>query len=157
VTRKRLLIAVSAVLGGAALLIPAASGAGPFHSNNGSTAYTPKINDSTGPTIQCTGAGVFTTTISAIVASGGSGVSAVNATDRVRVTAPLPGGAPGGVLNTIDLTDNDVAGSATFALPCPLPTQSTTVTFTFQPQNSGGQNNGTAGSVVATITNTLSQ
>lgn len=137
------------------LLVPAATGAGPFHSGSGTTKYVAKINGSTAPTIQCNAAGNFTTTVTARVDSPGSGsLTTDNQTDGVRVTV-----SPGSGSLLITAPNADVSGS--FTLPCPGAASSSQVTFTFTPcKNQGGtcntQTDLATGQVVATITNTAS-
>jgi hypothetical protein len=152
---------LGAALLAAVLLVPAATGAGPFHSGSGTTKYLAKINGSTSPTFQCTAAGTFNANVQARVDTPGSGSLTTNKdTDAVNVTVPPPAG---GSVRIIAPNQNF---PGTFNLPCPAPQQSTSVTFTFTPQictqKQGNiclvytDQNLAVGTVVATITNTAS-
>lgn len=147
---------LGAALLAAVLLVPAATGAGPFHSGSGTTKYVSKINGSTAPTLQCNEVGTFPATITARVDTPGSGtLETDNQTDRVRVTVSSP--ASGELI--ITSPNSDVSGP--FSLPCPAPQQSTQVTFTFTPQRCQpspckNQTGLTPGSVTLTITNSAS-
>lgn len=153
---------LGAALLAAVLLVPAATGAGPFHNGSGTTRYLSKINGSTAPTLQCTVPGVFVATITARVDSPGSGsLTTDKDTERILVTVPLPS------LGQLAIPSPNTNVSGPFTLPCPLPGQSTQVTFTFTPQTCtekqgntcltyGNQTGLATGSVVLTITNSAS-
>lgn len=132
--RKKFVIAAAVLTGVAAGLIPAASGAGPFHNGAGTTTYAPRINDSAGPVTiaTCNVPGTATTattaTVTASLASG-SGLTTNKDTERVRVTASSD------PVKAINLMGPNASGTETFAVPCPPAKATAEVTFTFQPQS----------------------
>lgn len=153
---------LGAALLAAVLLVPAATGAGPFHNGGGTTKYLAKIDGSTTPTRQCTVPGLFVATVTARVDTPGSGsLTTDKNTDRVLVTVPLP------ALGQVAITAPGTDFTGTFSLPCPAFGQSTGVVFTFTPQTCtaraqgncvtyGDQPNLGVGTVTMTITNTAS-
>jgi hypothetical protein len=149
---------LGAALLAAVLLVPAATGAGPF-SDKGKQTYEPRIDGSTSPTAQChvpgSGSSTFTKNVVARVISG-SGVEANPGTTFIQVTASPPPAS--GQIN-ITAPNQDFPGNVT--LPCPPAAQTASVTFTFTPCSGtpptcNPQSGLAVGTVTMTITNTAS-